>query len=925
VRLGTEFDTGYVTPSGSLPSYMTNFIGRCSIVDNVVHRIAENRLVSLVGPGGCGKTRLAVEVARKTVCGRTEAVCFVDLSGLSNPGPVPDTVRKAVGLPEVPGQAALETLSDRLADEELLLLLDNCEHLIDACATLTEALLRCCQGVRVLATSRECLNLTGEVVVGVDGLELPEPTTAGEDGWLERSESGRLFIERAGNARADFALEGDDSFAAAAICERLDGIPLALELAAARVRVMSVRAIADGLSDRFRFLSSTGRARPARHQTLLASIEWSSKLLGDDERALLFQLSVFASGFTLAAAEAICASSAVEPEAVFELLASLVEKSLVQALPGADRFRLHETICAYTSARLESEGTTAAVRDRHLEHFTKMAKALKPKYGVTHEESVLRALDADLDNVRAALDWALESKQFDAGAELMAAVGHVFYVRGLRAEAYRRCRELLAAEVAPQRRAEVLAWGARFSSNQDPTASLRLARELTALARSLGDDGMLARGLISEATVLSQGEPKQVVVTVDEALPLARRLGLVDIVVFGLVHKMLACKWFCRYSQAVAFAEEAVLVADEAAWEWGAMRARAQLALAAVWAGHLQRALDESSIVLHFCEGLPDPLLLVLASFARGEALYFRGDPAAIETLERTNSIAMRSGDVWNGTCAEAVKGKALIWFGHLADGYAILERGEAKIKALGAVVCHIDPQAELIEAAVRLGDMPSARRHLAEYLERAPANNEASTPRLRAEARWARAEGQSCRTHALACEGLGLAYQTGALLYSIELLELVAFACADLGRPAEAARLLGAAENHRDLIGYVRPVHVREELASALENIQAFLGKDAFDQATSEGRAFTLEDAVAYARRGRINHRRARSGWDSLTPSELQVALLVGHHLTNAEIAKRLFISIPTVKSHLNHTYAKLGLANRGQLAAASHRRDEV
>jgi len=278
----------------------------------------------------------------------------------------------------------------------------------------------------VLATSRERLGIRGEVIVPVEGLQLPEPANRGRKDWLKRSEAGRLFIDRATRARPGFVLDVPSADAIAQICTRLDGIPLAIELAAARARLMSVRAIAEGLSDRFQLLVDSGRATPPRHKTLVASIGWSFGLLSESERALLRRLSVFASGFTLTAARAVCSGDEIEPDHVLELLTSLVDKCLVQADAGADRFRLHETMRAYSGDALAAEGATAVARDRHLWYFSDLAKAMGPKAHTSEVTDALTTLEPDLDNVRAALDWAALSEQPDPGADLLVGMGRFF-------------------------------------------------------------------------------------------------------------------------------------------------------------------------------------------------------------------------------------------------------------------------------------------------------------------------------------------------------------------------------------------------------------------------------------------------------------------------------------------------------------------
>jgi DNA-binding CsgD family transcriptional regulator len=290
--------------------------------------------------------------------------------------------------------------------------------------------------------------------------------------------------------------------------------------------------------------------------------------------------------------------------------------------------------------------------------------------------------------------------------------------------------------------------------------------------------------------------------------------------------------------------------------------------------------------------------------------------------VNRAVSIVSAAGDSYFVANFELGRGRILIAQGQEDHGYQVLEAAIAKLESFGLFSMCVEIRALLAEVAVRRGELLTARRHLDASSWRLPrAVEPAGALVFRAEARLARAEGLPARAHRLACNGLAAAFEGGHVLWVVELLELVAITCSDLGSPTEACRLLGAAESQRDLIGYLRPAPAREELAPVLANLRTALGPEAFGRAVSEGRALNLEEAVAYARRGRGTHNRARSGWESLTASEQQVASLVGQHLTNAQIAERLFISVPTVRSHLNRAFAKLGAKNRGQLAAAAHR----
>lgn len=904
-----------VPAPGDLPGELTSFVGREAALGLVNSRLVENRLVSLVGPGGCGKTRLGVQVGRQAL----ESLCsvyFVDLSGLSDPTLVPSAVLDALGLREAAGLDPLEVLVSQLMDQVVLILLDNCEHVVSACAVLAHAILRSCPGARLLATSRQPLGVMGESVVAVDGLQLPEGLRDGDRAWLERSEAGRLFLDRARMARASFRAEEADAVAIARICQQLDGIPLALELAAARARLMSVGAIAGALSDRFRLLVGGDGTGPARHKTLLASIEWSCGLLGAGERHLLHRLSVFAAGFTLAAAETICTGGDVGRDEVLELLTSLVDKSLVQALPVEDRFRLHETMRAYGASALESAGEIAAVRDRHLDYFTELAKAMGPKPWAPEFSVGSAVLRRDLDNVRAALDWSVESKQFAAGAELMGALGTFFYLLGLHSEAGSRCEAFLAVDLAPSQRADVLNCAARCVRHRDPALSLRLAYELVALGRAHGGAATLARGLVRVATSQMGAEAQEALEAASEAVTLARETGQEDIAVYGLWTRAWALVWLGRAAEGLLTAEEALRVAQEVDWAWGVGFARTATSAAARYTGNLSRALEEAENLLQLSAQL-DPGLVASGEALRAEALVCLGRPGALDAVTRARAIVEKTLDLYHMANYQACEGRLRASLG-MEDAYEVLIAGNAKMEAFQCSAMCVNNRAVLAEVALGRGDIPAAHAHLNASSWRLPREADpAGVPVLRAEARLERADGQLRRAHATASEGLAAAFRAGALLWVVDLLELVAITCADLGRHSEAARLLGAAARQRETTGYAPSAPARNELGPVLADLQAALGPRPFGTAELEGRGLTIEQAVAYARRGQGHRRRAVTGWESLTPAERRVVELVAQHLTNAEIAQQLFVSVATVKSHLTRVFPKFAVRDRRQLAA--------
>jgi DNA-binding CsgD family transcriptional regulator len=338
----------------------------------------------------------------------------------------------------------------------------------------------------------------------------------------------------------------------------------------------------------------------------------------------------------------------------------------------------------------------------------------------------------------------------------------------------------------------------------------------------------------------------------------------------------------------------------------------------------LARGLKEAENLIELSNDLSAPRFACFGERHRAEAYMYLGDAGAPGAFARALALAESIDDAFNLACAQTGQGHLRVSLGQDDDGYEHLEAGTSKLEAFGFGPMCVNNRAVLAEAAIRRGDLSCARRHLDASTWRLPRDIEpAGAPVFRAEARLARAEGGPARAHGLACDGLAAAFEGGHILWAIDLLELVAITCADLGDATEAARLLGAAERQRHLVGYVRPAPHRDEVAPIAEGIRVTLGADVYEKAISEGGTLSLGEAVGYARRGRGAQRRAHSGWESLTPAELKVVSLVGKHLTNAEIAERLFLSTATVKGHLNRAFAKVGVKNRGQLAAAAHNRE--
>jgi predicted ATPase/DNA-binding SARP family transcriptional activator len=375
------------TPSPSihrhnLPAPVTTFVGREREIGEVIRLLSRTRLLTLTGPGGCGKTRLAQEVAARLVADYPDGAWLVELAALADPELVPQALAAVLGLPERSGRTPAEVLAGALETKHLLLVLDNCEHLVDACAALADALLRACPRLRILATSRQALGIAGEQVWRVPSLELPDARRLSFLDEIAGAEAVRLFLDRAQLSRPGFVLTEDNAAPLTEVCRRLDGMPLAIELAAARLRVLSVEQIAAHLDDRFALLTGGSRAVLPRQRTLHATVEWSYDLLGRAEQALFGRLSVFAGGSTLEAAEAVCTGPDLPSGQILDLMTGLVDQSLVLVEAGEDstvRYRLLETLRQYGQERLAERGEAQAIRRQHAAHYLALAERAEPE------------------------------------------------------------------------------------------------------------------------------------------------------------------------------------------------------------------------------------------------------------------------------------------------------------------------------------------------------------------------------------------------------------------------------------------------------------------------------------------------------------------------------------------------------------------
>lgn len=519
----------------NLPTQVTSFVGRERAKAEVLALLGRSRLLTLTGMGGTGKTRLSLEVAAESLDAYADGVWSVDLAPITDGSLVPQAIASVLGVREETGRPLTATLVDHLRGKRLLLLLDNCEHLVDACGRTADELLRSCPHVRILATSRQVLGIAGETVWVVPPLSLPDPALPLSEGF-DRSEAVRLFIDRACAVLPTFCLSDDNARPIADIVRRVDGIPLAIELAAARVRSLSPEEIAVRLEQRFAILTGGSRAALPRQRTLRALVDWSYDLLEPDERTLFDRLSVFAGGWDLEAAEVVCSEEPLAFSAILDLLSQLVDKSLVvaEAGPGgAMGYRMLETLREYGRERLAESSNAEAVRRRHAEHFVAVAERGERELTGPRQSEWLQRLERVHDDLRAALQWAVRSGEAELGWRLGGGLYRFWSRHGYFTEGWARLESVLSREAAAatesgrSARAKALHGAATLAVQRgDLATARRLFEESLEIKRELGDPSAIAATLNNLGVVARYArDHTRARLLNEEALALYRQLG----------------------------------------------------------------------------------------------------------------------------------------------------------------------------------------------------------------------------------------------------------------------------------------------------------------------------------------------------------------------------------------------------------------
>ena len=886
-----------------MPAPISSLVGRTVELDAITMLLQRHRLVTMVGPGGVGKTRLAQHIALNQACPPNQVTWWVELAGVSDPERVEEAVARSIGTIVRGSVDGADVIVPWIrAAGPTLLVLDNAEHLLDRVATLVDTVLSRCPELRVLTTSRAPLGVSGETLFEVPSLSLPPPDALWPGVDLGAFDATRLFLERARQVRPNFTVDEHTAPAVIELCHRLDGLPLAIELGAARVRTMPLDRLRDGLREALSLLSDGPRTAPARHQTLLQSIHWSVDLLEAPERTVLARLAVLSAPFTLAAAEAVAADGEiVGRHDVVGLLGRLVDRSLV-CFDG--RYRLLETIREFARSELEERHEIDDARLRHARHYAAHFGAHAAGDSGEHHDEML----ADMTDAVAALEWSFDHAP-DVACQLATALTDTLLPMGTLA-AERLVDWLVAAAPAPAPVAPA-AWAAAVAAQvlnafvddrQDLLAMVPLARS------RLDPEDDLSRWCLAFADAapgLLQAQPEPAERVLRELVERDRYPALQRTIACGVaLVRAYQGEWDIaerHLDHARHLLQRSGLPFRQDIMEHGYSAVQALAMFRGDLASSLQLIKDKPAVPNHAITAFAG--LGALAAYQTGRfdemAELRRWAQLAAPTLQQGTLAALRA-------LTALVEGDDAAATDHALTAWALARRN-------GVLQGSILPLT--VALALRTGRLDDARTVLEGFGSDIERLGEPPWHRAQWEhcaAMVALADGDDERAWVAAHRQLEAARAGGFPLIAIDALSQLAELAERRGNRVLAASLAGAERAARERSGYLVPVLVHPDEVAARAERLASQQPDAF----AHGGSLDLSEAITAAQRMRGGRARPATGWASLTPTQHQVATLAAAGTSNAAIAERLFMSIATVKTHLTQVYAKLAITNRTELA---------
>lgn len=834
----------HVAVSHHLPVQLTSFVGRRTEMAELYQILTRDRLVTLIGTGGAGKTRLAVEVSSQLTAEFGDGIWYIDLAPISNSVVVPTTVARTLGLPDQPGRSTIDVLIRFVGQKTALLVLDNCEHLLDVCGTVVVKLLEACPHLTILTTSREPLGVSGELSWLVPPLSLVDEATA-------------LFIDRAYRANPEFAVAEDTIGLVEEICRRLDGMPLAIELAAARVRTLSLHQIMDSLHDRFRLLTGGARTAVRRQQTLRASVDWSHALLTEPEQTLFRRLAVFAGGFDCAAAQAIGADSEVQRGQLLDQLSLLVDKSLVIADETSDgvRYRLLETVRQYAQQILGESGEADEVRTRHRNYYTATAAEMESP-GHSGDEQLLRWAQTEIDNLRAAFAWSWENAEFEMALRLVLSLRPLWLRGGHVLEALTGLDAVLADKdnsgISPAVWTGAVAYQGILSAWAGIPADRARAQQALAIARQLDDPALIAQALIA-CGMLAIYDAEVAQQYFAEAIDLVRTANdlwsLCQIFSYQAIVGILAGE----PAPAQEAAEEGRVLADALGDGFFLRNCRVWLGTTLMMQGDLTQAIQIHRAVVDEAEAAADLTVMVFGHVCSSIVLACQGQAAAARTAAQS---AHAAADTIGGIFEDLVY--SAFAYAALADGDATTARRAAE-EALRRTVSTREGFTKsvtpLAETALACGDLATAHRWADETVAVAPSWWQMNALTIRAYV--AMAQGKPDQAEHDVQAALKVAAYTQGYLRVDDTLECLARLAAENDNHPDAVRLLGAAEAIRERLGHPRFAMYQAGYDAACMSVREALGQNDFEAGWTEGAALSTEEAIAYAQHGRRERKR--------------------------------------------------------------------